>query len=251
MDLETKYNLMKTGGEILSEILINLKENIKPGINGDILDKLAEELIYSFGAKPAFKNYQAPFAKKPYLYTICLSLNEIIVHGYPTKELVIKENDVVKVDLGIYYQGVYLDSAFTIYLGEDEKIKNLVETTRKALLETIKIIKPGITTGDIGWKIESIIEDGGLSVIKELCGHDIGEYLHGDLQILNWGDPGKGVIIKNGMFFTLEPMASLGTGEIDQVDDYIFKTKDNSLSAHFEVTVGVINNKVEIFTKVV
>ena len=88
MDLETKYNLMKTGGEILSEILINLKENIKPGINGDILDKLAEELIYSFGAKPAFKNYQAPFAKKPYLYTICLSLNEIIVHGYPTKELV-------------------------------------------------------------------------------------------------------------------------------------------------------------------
>lgn len=250
MDLETKYNLMKTGGQILSEILFNLKENIKPGISGDKLDKLAEELIYSLRAQPAFKNYQAPFAQKPYPYTLCLSLNEVVVHGYPQKNLIIRENDVIKVDLGIYYQGVYLDSAFTIYLGDDEKIKKLVETTKKALIETIKIIKPGITTGDIGWKIESTIEDNGFSVIKELCGHDIGEYLHGDLQILNWGDPGKGTIIKNGMFFTIEPMASLGLGEIEQVDDYIFKTKDNSPSTHFEVTLGVVNNKVEVFTKI-
>jgi len=251
MDWETKYYLMKEGGEILGKILKILKENVQVGKNGEELNKLAEELIYSFGAKPAFKNYQAPFARKPYPYSLCLSLNEIIVHGYPTKEIVLKEGDVVKIDLGINYQGVFLDASFTTTLGEvSEEVKKLVLTTKKALIEAFKIIKPGIKTGDIGWKIESTLEDEGLGVIRELCGHEIGEMLHGELQIWNFGDPGQGKVIKPGMFFTLEPMASLGSGEIEQVDDYLFKTKDNTLSAHFEATISVLEDKAEILTPI-
>ncbi len=243
---------MKIGGSILAEILRTLSQEVKEGVSLKKLDSLAEELIYGFGAEPAFKGYKAPFATKEYPYTLCTSLNEIIVHGYPEENIYLKPGDVLKLDLGLKYQGLFLDSAITLFVEETkEEVVYLIEVTKRALKEALKIIKPGIKTGDIGWKIESTIEDAGLSVIKDFCGHDIGEFLHGDLQIFNFGDPGQGKLIKEGMFFTLEPMASLGSGEIERIDDYVFKTKDNSLSSHFEVTLVVKEDKAEVLTPII
>ncbi|MER3407209.1 MAG: type I methionyl aminopeptidase [Patescibacteria group bacterium] len=251
IDFETKYNLMKEGGKILSEILKIIKNNLQEGKTGEDLNKLAEELIYSFGAEPAFKNYKAHFANFPYPYSICLSLNEIIVHGYPTKDVVLKNGDIVKVDLGIKYKGFYLDSAFTTYIGQiDQETKKLIEITKKALKEAIKLAKPGNKLGDIGWKIESTIEDAGFSVIIDFCGHGIGETLHQEPEIKNMGNPGEGLTINPGMFFTIEPMASLGSNEIERIDDYVFKTKDNSISTHFETTIVVLENNNEVLVEI-
>mgnify|MGYP000011744296 FL=1 len=252
MNFEEKYNIMKIGGKILGEILKMLSHEAKEGINLKKLNNLAEELIYSYGAEPAFKGYRAPFAAKEYPYTLCASLNEIIVHGYPEENIYLKPGDVLKLDLGLKYQDYFLDSAITIFVEEaKEEVIYLIDITKKALKEVLRIIKPGIRTGDIGWKIESTIEDAGLSVIKDFFGHDIGEFLHGDLQIFNFGDPGQGKLIKEGMFFTLEPMASLGSGEIEKIDDYVFKTKDNSISSHFEVTLVVKENGAEVLTPII
>jgi methionyl aminopeptidase len=202
MDFDTKYNLMKTAGKILTEVLLNLEKEVKEGVELKKLDKLAEEMIRSCGAEPAFKNYKAPFAKTFYPYSLCVSLNDVIAHGYPKEKVYLKNGDVVKLDLGVKYQGVYSDAALTTYVGEiSEEVKNLILATKKALKNAIEIALPGRTLGDIGWCIETTIEDAGFKVIKNLCGHDIGEILHGELQVLNFGDPGKGKKIPSGYVF--------------------------------------------------
>jgi len=254
MDFQTKYNLMKTAGAILTNILHSLKNEVKEGVELKKLDDLAEEMIRDFGAEPAFKNYKAPFAKTPYPYTLCVSLNDVIVHGYPKKKVYLKNGDVVKLDLGIKYKGVYSDSALTTYVGEvSEKIKNLISATKKALKNSIEIALPGRTLGDIGWSIETTIEDAGFKVIKNLCGHDIGEFLHGELQVLNFGDPGTGKKLEPGMFFTIEPMASISSENAVPVDedDYVYKTDDGSISAHFEATIVILENKNEVLTPII
>jgi methionyl aminopeptidase len=252
MDFDTKYNLMKTAGRILSEVLLNLEKEVKEGVELKKLDELAEEMIRSYGAEPAFKNYKAPFAKTPYPYTLCVSLNEIVVHGYPKEKVYLKNGDVVKLDLGIKYQGVYSDSALTTYVGEiSEEIKNLILATKKALKNAIEVALPGRTLGDVGWCIETTIEDAGFKVIKNLCGHDIGEILHGELQVLNFGDPGKGKKILPGMFFTIEPMASISSENAVGDDDYVYRTHDGSISTHFEATIVILENKNEILTPII
>ena len=252
MDFQTKYNLMKTAGNILAQILKYLEKEVKEGVELKKLDDLAEKMIKDFGAEPAFKNYKAPFAKTKYPYTLCVSLNEIIVHGYPQEKVYLKNGDVVKLDLGIKYNGVYVDSAFTTYVGEiDEEAKNLILATKKALKNAISVALPGNTLGDIGWSIETTIEDAGFKVIKNLCGHDIGEYLHGDLQVLNFGDPGKGKKLQPGMFFTIEPMASISSERAIAETDYVYKTEDGSLSAHFETTIVILENKNEILVPII
>jgi methionyl aminopeptidase len=243
---------MKSAGEILTKVLLMLKNEVKEGVEFKKLNDLAEEMIQDLGAEPAFKNYKAPFAAKPYPYTLCLSVNNTIVHGYPKEKVYLKNGDVVKLDLGVKYQGFYSDAALTTYVGEiDEKTKNLIETTKKALKNAIAISLPGRTLGDIGWCVETTIEDAGFSVIKNLCGHDIGEILHGDLQVLNFGDPGKGPKIKPGMFFTIEPMASFGCEIAVAKDDYVFETDNNSVSTHFEATIVILENKNEILTPII
>jgi methionyl aminopeptidase len=252
MDFETKYNLMKKSGIILTETLRELTKEIKPGVNLKKLDDLAEEIIRSNDAEPAFKNYLAPFAKTPYPYTLCVSLNEVIVHGYPKENIYLKDGDVVKLDLGVKYKGFYSDAALTLVVGEvSQEIKNLVETTKKALKNAIEVAQPGNRLGDIGWSIETTIEDAGFRVIKNLCGHDIGEFLHGDLQVLNFGDPGTGKILKPGMFFTIEPMASISSENAVAEDDYVFKTEDGSISAHFEATLVILEDRNEVLTPII
>jgi methionyl aminopeptidase len=252
MDFDTKYNLMKTAGKILTEVLLNLEKEVKEGVELKKLDELAEEMIISRGAEPAFKNYKAPFAKTHYPYSLCVSLNDVIAHGYPKEKVYLKNGDVVKLDLGVKYQGVYSDAALTTYVGEiSEEVKNLIWTTKKALKNAIEIALPGRTLGDIGWCIETTIEDAGFKVIKNLCGHDIGEILHGELQVLNFGDPGKGKKLQAGMFLAIEPMASISSENAVSDDDYVFRTHDGSISAHFEATIVILENKNEVLTPII
>ena len=248
---EEKIEIMKEGGEILRNIFIELESFIKPGISTFEIDKKAEELFKKYKVKSAFKGYKPDFAKKPFPCNICLSLNEIVVHGIAKKELKIKEGDILKIDIGVIYKNLYLDAAKTIGIGKiSEEGEKLIKVTKEALLKAIEVAKTGNTLGDIGYTIESTIKSYNFKVIKNLCGHDIGEYLHGDIQILNFGERGRGRKLKKGMIFTIEPMASIGSEYAIQINDFEFKTIDNSLSSHFEVTLAILEHDNLVLTDI-
>jgi len=238
---EEKIKIMKEGGRILKEIFEELKNYIKPGISTLEIDNKAGELFEKFNVKSAFKGYKPEFSNVSYPANICLSLNEIIVHGIPLKKRIIKEGDILKIDIGIVYKELFLDAATTLIIGETTEInKKLVKITKESLLKAIEVAKPKNTLGDIGYTIQKHIEENGFKVIKNLCGHDIGEYLHGNLQVLNFGKPKSGQVLKRGMIFTIEPMASISSEYAEQINDFEFKTIDNSISAHFEVTIAIL-----------
>lgn len=246
------YDKMKTGGKILADILLELKKEVIPGKEYFAFEELALELIYSYKAEPAFKNYHAPFSQTKYPYALCFSVNEVIAHGYPEKNKYLQEGDIVTLDLGIKYQDVYLDAALTVGVDDiSESKKKLIEVTKESLKEAIKVARPGNTTGDIGWAIEKTITTAGLKPIKNLCGHDIGEEIHGDWQIFNFGNPGEGRVLPDGIFLCLEPMATFNSEIAKQVDDYVFVTQDKLPSAHFEVTIALFDKKNEILTPII
>lgn len=251
MDFEEQIVILKEGGIILTDILKSIKLAAKIGVNASDLNSLAEKLIAEAGAESAFKNYQPEFAKYPYPFALCVSVNEIIVHGFSTDDVIIKDGDVVKLDLGIKYKGFYTDAAITIGAGNiSQENKKLISVVKMALQNGIKIAKAGKTFGDIGWVIESTILDAGFMPIKNLCGHDIGEFIHGNLQVLNYGDPGTSGKIKPEMIFTIEPMASISSDFGIQENDYIFRTQDNSVSAHFEATIAILEKETIVLTPI-
>ncbi len=240
MEFQEQVEIMREGGEILAGALAELKRATVPGKTGAELNLLAEDYIRSHEAEPAFKNYKPSFSKSAYPYTLCLSVNDIVVHGYPTAEVVLQEGDVAKLDLGLKFKGYYLDAAITTPVGRvSSEARRLIEATRQSLQQALKVTKPGRTLGDIGWVIESTLADAGFTSVKSLCGHDIGTYIHGDLQVLNFGDPGTGQKITPGMFFTIEPMGSIGSDHTIQDDDFVFRTENGSIATHFEVTLAV------------
>lgn len=242
---------MRQGGRILVDTLRLLKTHTFIGQTGAELDRLAEEYIRDHGAEPAFKNYQPSFASSPFPSTLCLSLNDVIVHGFPTKDLVLQAGDLVKLDLGVKFQGCFTDAAITLTIGNvSDQIKHLITATREALLAGLTVAEPGKTFGDLGWKIESLLLDRGFSVIHNLCGHDIGEYIHGDLQVLNYGDPGTGPVIQPQSTFTIEPMASIDCQEGIQAGDYLFRTDNGAPAAHFEVTLAITEHGNTILTPI-
>lgn len=250
MTFQEKLKIMQVGGLRLSNILKRLAEEVKPGVTGETLEQLTLELIAAAEAQPAFKNYQPPFASKPYPYALCLSLKDVIVHGYPTK-VTIKAGDIVKLDLGIRYQGLFVDSAVTVTVEPvGPKTAGLVQATRQALEQAISMAQPGKTLGDIGWVIEQTLAQASYVPIKNLCGHDIGEVIHGDLQVLNFGQPGQGRRLEPGMIFTIEPMASWSSAHGLAVDEFVFKTADNSPAAHFEVTLAIVENGNVVLTPI-
>ncbi|MCS7184000.1 MAG: type I methionyl aminopeptidase [Patescibacteria group bacterium] len=252
MSFEKKIEIMIKGGEILRDIFSELISMIKPGIDTLSIDKKAEKLFEILGVRSAFKNYQPDFASTVYPANICLSLNETIVHGIPSDQKFIKEGDILKIDIGIIYKNLFLDSALTIGIGEIDGIyKKLIETTKQSLRRAIEAAKENNYFGDIGYQIQKTIEEeNNFKVIKNLCGHDIGEYLHGNLQVLNFGRPKSGKKIKKGDIFTVEPMASISSNYAIQVNDFEFVTDDNSWSTHFEVTLAVIGNENIVLTNI-
>jgi methionyl aminopeptidase len=236
---------MRKAGKIASYILRRLKKIIRPGITAKNIEQFFVETIKKYsGMESAFLGFNG------YPAHLCVSINEEIIHGIPTSRIV-KEGDVVSVDLGIKYKGLFIDTAYTYLVGKVNSLaKKLVNITFRALYEGIKKAKIGAKIGDIGYAIQHFVEKNGFSVIRRFVGHGIGRDLHLPPEVPNFGERGKGEDIREGYVLAIEPMVSAGSYEVEILDNgWTAKTKDNSLSAHFEHTVAITKKGAWILTK--
>lgn len=234
---------IREGGKILGRILSLVANEARPGLDTGRLNEFANDLIDKSGVKPAFLNYDG------YPATLCTSINEEIVHCIPS-DRILKEGDILSLDLGIFHKGFCLDSALTIPIGKisDEAI-NLLKVTKGALSEAIKAVKPGRNIGIIGCTVQKYVEKRNLSVVRDLVGHGTGRKVHEEPQIPNFGSCGAGIEIKKGMVLAIEPMVTVGSYKITRATDgYGFSTYDGLLSAHFEHTILVGERGAEILT---
>jgi len=236
---------IKEGGKILAAALKELEKQALPGITTLQLDKAAEAFILSKGGKPGFKGYDG------FPYSLCASVNENIVHGYPSN-YVLKDGDILKLDLGVFYKGFNTDSAITVAVGNvSYEAKRLINVTKKSLRLGIKKAKIGNTIGDIGNTVQRFVEDQGFGVVRDLCGHGIGKNLHEDPKIPNFGKRGGGEKLVEGMVICIEPMVTAGDYTLRKSDDgYGYATRDNSLSAHFEHTIAITKKGPVILTEI-
>ncbi len=241
---EKELKVMTEGGKILAEVLAEIAKMAQLGITTLELDRAAEALILKHGAKPAFKGYEN------FPYSLCVSVNDVIVHGFPSNYK-LKNGDIVGLDLGVLYKGYNTDMAVTISVGEVSfEAKRLITVTKKALRLGIKKVRPGITTGDIGNTIQRFIEEQGYGVVRDLCGHGIGKEIHEDPKVPNYGQRHKGIELKEGMVICIEPMVTMGDFHLKTAKDgYGFATRDGSLSAHFEHTVAITKDGCKVLTE--
>ena len=241
---DEEINLMRKSGKITYDVLNNLKDFIKPGITTKDIDKFVYDYIVSHDATPAFLNYEG------YPASACVSLNNVVVHGIPD-DTIIKDGDIVSVDVGSIYKGYYSDSAYTYLVGNvDAETKKLVKDTQKALYEGLSKVKDGVKLNDVCKAIGRVARDNGYGVFTCLTGHGVGKELHEDPFIPNYSNnESKHIILKKGMTLAIEPMFSLGTKEVWLLDDdWTIITQDNSNAAHFEHTIVVTENGYEILT---
>lgn len=234
----------------LAIVIQKVSLKIAPGVTAMELNDYAYKLITELGDKPAFLNYRPHGVKKKYPASMCVSINDEVVHGIPTEETILQEGDIVTLDCGINHNGYFSDHAITYPVGvidpEDQKLINI---TREALMVGIKAAKPGNTTGDIGHAIESFVDER-YGIVRILSGHGVGLDVHEDPYIPNFGTPGTGEVLKPGMVIAIEPMLNRGTDVVDGLDDeYTFVTADGAQSAHFEHTVLITEDGPEILTK--
>lgn len=239
-----EIELLAIAGNIVYQTHKYLQPYIKEGIKTIELDKLAEDFIRSKDATPSFKGYEG------FPYTCCISVNSEVVHGFPSN-YVLKNGDIVSIDIGACYKGYHGDSAWTYPVGDISNDKKyLLEHTEKALFEGLSVIKEGVHLSDIGNAIEKYAKKYKLGIVKELVGHGIGEVVHEDPDVPNYGQPGKGPILKAGMTIAVEPMLNLGTPDIYILDDdWTIITADGKPSAHFEHTIVVEKQGYTILTK--
>lgn len=240
--------LMKQSGRRLAEVAACLREAVRPGISTLDLDAIAEAEIRKRGGVPSFKGY-APGGKRPYPATICASKNNEVVHGIPN-EIPLVEGDVLSIDMGMVYGGYHSDSAFTVAVGQvSPKIRRLLDETERSLYEGIARARPGNRVGDIGNAIQSHIEPLGFGIVREYVGHGIGRLMHEAPSVPNYGKPGKGPLLKEGVCLAVEPMITMGRSETRELDDgWTVVTVDGSLAAHFEHTIAVTARGAEILT---
>jgi methionyl aminopeptidase len=226
---------MKEGGEILAKILKSLSQEVKAGMTTFDLEKMTRELVLSYGVEPSFLGYDG------FPAVLCTSINDEIVHGVPSEDRVLKNGDVLKLDMGVCLNGLHTDSAVTVIVGEgDEEKKRLLRITREALEIGIAQARVGNTTGDIGAAIQEYVQKNGLEVIRDLVGHGIGENLHEWPQVPNFGKRGEGDELKPGMVIAIEPMVVTGKKRTKMgKDGFVFVTADKGLAAHFEHTVAI------------
>ena len=244
-----EIEIMAEGGERLAAVLRKLEANVRAGMTTKELDGMAYDLIVRADCKPSFLNYHPAGAAKAYPATLCASINDVVVHGLPSGYIV-KDGDLVKLDLGLVYQGFHLDAARTVPVGTvTPEAKRLMATTRKALAAGIKEAKPGHMLGDIGFAIQDVIRKEGYSVARGLTGHGVGRSLHEDPAVYNFGRRGQGEEIQEGMVIAIEPMVNVGGGEIKQLKDDSYATRDGTLSAHFENTVAVTKKGPRVLTE--
>ena len=234
---------MKKAGAVVRDTLNLIETLIKPGITTKYLDLEAEKYILKCGAISSFKGYCG------FPATLCISLNNEVIHGIPSDKL-IKDGDVVSVDCGAKICGFHADAARTFIVGEvSDEIKDLVDVTRQSFFEALEFVKEGNRVGDISNSIQSYVESKGYSVVKSFTGHGVGKELHEPPEIPNFGNKGMGMVLKKGMALAIEPMVNIGTEHIRILeDDWTVVTRDGSLSAHYENTVIIIEDGIEVIT---
>jgi methionyl aminopeptidase len=242
---EEEVAVMRQAGRIVATVLDVLKSKIKPGMRTEELDMIAIEELKRLGAVSSFKGYHG------YPATLCVSINDEIVHGIPGKRI-LKSGDIVSLDFGAIYEGFQGDSAITVGVGKiSSEAKKLIEVTEGSLKAGIAAGHAGGRMGEISAAIQEYAESRGYSIVREYTGHGIGREMHEDPQIPNYGEPGEGPVLKKGMTFALEPMVNIGTWHTRVAEDHwTVLTADGSLSAHFEHTVAVTNGKLEVLTAV-
>ena len=246
-----EIRLMQKAGIIVAEVLLQLEKNLKPGIQTSYLDKIAEEMIVKRNAVPAFKGYVGKMSSKPFPASICISVNEEVVHGIPGKR-VIKEGDLVSVDVGVRLNGYYGDAARSFIVGNVSKqVYRLYSATLDALNLSIDRCLVGNRLSDISNVIESRAAKDNFSVVKVFVGHGIGKKMHEDPQVLNYGPPGQGPLLKRGMVLAIEPMLNIGTSNVEVLEDcWTVVTADRECSCHFEDTVAVTEDGPLILTRI-
>jgi methionyl aminopeptidase len=248
---DAEIELMHRAGRVVARVLKEMEEVIKPGIRTDYIDKIAEDVIISEKAVPAFKGYMGRISNRPFPSSVCISINEEIVHGIPGKR-VIEDGDLVSVDVGVKINGFYGDAARTFMVGNVSRTaERLCNATRDALDESIKKCIIGNRLSDISNTIENRALKDGFSVVKDFVGHGIGRNMHEDPQILNYGPPGQGPILKKGMVLAIEPMLNQGSSDVVILgDQWTVVTRDRKLSCHFEDSVAVLEDSPLILTRI-
>lgn len=242
--------LMKAAGKIVADLLEYMKELVAPGVDTLTLDEKARELIARAKAKPAFLGYKVPGVRRPFPGAICVSVNEEIVHGIPSRDKVLQEGDIVSIDVGVQYEGYFGDAAYTYAVGRiSETRSRLLEVTKESLERAIAAARAGRTIGDIGHAVESFVTPKGYGIVRNYAGHGIGKRLHEPPQIPNFGKPGQGVTLKAGMTIAIEPMIMSGGEEVETLPDlWTVVTSDRSDAAHFEKSILVTGEEPEILT---
>lgn len=242
---EKEIALMREGGHLLSQIVSDVAGKVSSGVSTQELDELAKDLCRKSKVKPAFLMYRG------YPAALCLGVNDTVVHGIPSSKEVLKNGDIISVDMGIIYKNFYSDMAITVPVGKvSDGATRLINATRDALFAGIKQAKEGRTIGDIGYAIQSIAEIAGFSVVRQMIGHGIGRSLHEDPQIPGFGEKGEGIRLKKGMVLAIEAIINEGSSEIRFLDDkWTTKTSDGKLSALFEHTVVVGEQEASILTR--
>ena len=247
-----EIEVMKEGGKRHSFILSEIVKKVKPGVSTQILEGWARELLAEQGDSPSFLNYKPRGAKRAYPAALCVSVNDEIVHGIPNESpKILKEGDIVSLDLGLTHKGLITDSAVTVAVGKISKEdKKLIDHCKEALYIGIKVAKGGGTVGDIGSAIESFVKPLGYGLAEGLAGHGVGYKVHEDPFIPNEGRKGTGEVLKPGMVIAIEPMLTLGSSKTVLCrDGFTFKTSDGKKSAHFEHTIAITDGDPIILTK--
>ena len=243
-NFKEKFEKMKIAGNLASRTLDMLTENIKEGISTDHIDKLGYEFIRDNGG------YSAPLYYRGFTKSLCTSLNHVVCHGIPS-DRILKDGDAVNVDVTAIVNGHYGDTSRMFTIGKTSvKLNNLINATYESMMSAIKILKPGVKLGDIGHIIQSFVEERGFSVVRDFCGHGVGTTFHEAPNILHYGNKNTGMELRPGMTFTIEPMINSGKYDVKILNDgWTAVTKDKSLSAQFEHTLGITENGYEIFTE--
>lgn len=242
---EEQLELMRHSGKLLQDVFKLIEDNIRVGITTKKLDKLCYDYIIRNGAVPSFLNYNG------FPASICTSVDEQVVHGIPSDEVILEDGNIVGIDIGVYCNGYHSDAARTYEIGNvSEDKKKLVEVTRESFYQGLKNIKAGSRLGDIGYQVQSYVESFGMSVVRALVGHGIGHDLHEDPSVPNYGERGRGIRLRAGTTIAVEPMVNLGHFDIEVASDgWTVLTKDRKPSAHYENSLVILSDGVELLTK--
>lgn len=243
---------LRIGGQHLAQAILATSGHVRPGISTKELDIIFECEVRKLGDNPAFLGYKPEGVRTPFPASLCTSINDVIVHGIPNEDQILKDGDIITLDGGLIHDGLYTDHAITVPVGNiTNEAKKLLEITQASLMVGIKAIRPGAKTGDIGSVIERYVKPYKYGIVRELAGHGVGYTVHEDPYVPNYGKAGTGDLLVPGMVIAIEPMLTMGTRFVTfSRDGYTVTTKDHNLAAHFEHTVLITETGYEILTKI-